>query len=171
MTIRICKQLVAVAVACCALFAASCGVYTFSGSTLPANLKTVDVPLFANRTVQPGIAESVTQELTTNVLSSNLLRIVPSGGDATIAGTVLSYSNQPYSYGAAEARQVDVQSYEVTVTAEVRFTDNKAGKDLYKGTVTGSGIYDFVNQTESDGVKLAIKKIIDQVMQNSVQGW
>ena len=153
------------------LIASSCGVYTFSGSTLPAHLKTIDIPLFANRTVQPGIAESITAELAKNVVSNNLLRVVPSGGDATIAGTVASYSNQPYTYGSTEIRVVEVQSYAVRVSAEVTFTDNKDGKALYTGTLQGEGIYDFVKETEADGMNRAVQKIVDQVMQNSVQGW
>lgn len=149
----------------------SCGVYTFSGSTLPAHLKTVDVPLFANSTVQPGIAEAITQQLSASVLSSNLLRVVPSGGDATIAGTVKAYDNIPYTYGSTVERQVDVQSYAVHVTVDVSFLDNKDGKALYKGALSGEGIYDFAKETEAEGVKRAVQKIIDQIMQNSVQGW
>ncbi|NLW33526.1 MAG: hypothetical protein GXY77_18925, partial [Fibrobacter sp.] len=31
----------------------SCGIYTFSGSTLPTYLKTVDIPLFMNESMEP----------------------------------------------------------------------------------------------------------------------
>ena len=77
---------------------AGCGIYTFSGSTLPGYLKTVEIPLFANRTLQTGIAEDITQETTNKVLSSNLLRVVAGGGDASISGEVRGYRNEEYQY-------------------------------------------------------------------------
>ncbi len=45
-----------------------CGIYTFNGSSLPADLKTVEIPLFLNNSMEPNVADEITQEL--NVRSS-----------------------------------------------------------------------------------------------------
>ena len=37
-----------------------CGIYSFSGSTLPSHLKTVGVPIFENRTAEFGIDQQIT---------------------------------------------------------------------------------------------------------------
>ena len=103
-----------------------CGCYTFSGSTLPAHLKTVDIPLFANQSLQPDIAEAITQSLSTQIVAGNLLKVVQGAGDATISGTVTAYANVPYTFSAAETRQVNVQQYVVRITVSVEFTDNRA---------------------------------------------
>lgn len=148
-----------------------CGVYTFSGSTLPSHLKTVDIPLFINKSLQPGVAEDITAELNRKVQDNNLLKPVSQNSDATIVGKVLSYNNHPYTYGSKKVREVDISSYSVKISVEVEFLDNKKDKTLYKGVITEEGIYDFENETEEDGKKRAIDKIIDQIMQNSVQSW
>lgn len=165
------KKLYIIPTVIIALLLTACGIYTFSGSTLPSDLKTVDVPLFLNQSLEPTVADDLTQELNREVLSGNLLRVVSSNGDATISGTVTSYSNSPYTFGAAEVRQVNVTQYIVRISADVNFFDNKKDKALYKGTVTGEGIYNFQTQTEQDGKQIAIKQIVQHIMQNSLQSW
>jgi Lipopolysaccharide-assembly len=149
----------------------SCGFYTFSGSTLPSHLKTVDIPLFANQSLMPGVAEEVTDALTKRILSMNLLRIVSGSGDATIHGSVVDYSNTPRNYSTTGVRQVSVSEYAVHITVDVEFTDNKAGSSLFKGKITGEGIYDFTTQNEALGRTNSEKDVVDQILQHSVQSW
>lgn len=163
-------------VLCCSclglcLLLPSCGVYTFTQSSLPQNLKTIDIPLLANTSGQPNVAEALTDELSKSVQSGNLLRIVSDKGDATLKGIVTGYSTYPYTYGQKAIREVDVSQYAVKITVDVEFLDNKNDKPLYKGTISGEGIYEFKTETEEKGRKLALRKVADQVMQNSVQSW
>lgn len=146
-------------------------VYTFSGSTLPSHLKTVEIPLFSNQSLEPNVADEITQDLNRQIVSGNLLKVVERNADARISGIVVSYSNSPYTYAAAETRQVSVQQYVVRIVAEVEFVDKKKDGEIYKGTITGEGIYDLSNQTETDGRKKAVAELVQRIMQNSVQGW
>lgn len=148
-----------------------CGIYTFSGSTLPSHLKYVDIPLFINNCDEPGVAEKITEVLNQRVRNDKLLTPVSSGSDATITGRVTYYKDQPYDYTSQELRKVDVESYEVKITVEVEFVDNVKDDIIYKGTITENGIYDFKTENEDIGRERAIKKIVDQVMQNSIQSW
>ena len=148
-----------------------CGVYTFSGSTLPSHLKTVDIPLFTNQSLQPGVAEDITAKLNSKVLEDNLLKPVSQNSDATIIGKVLSYDNRPYTYGSKSVRNVDVTSYSVKISVDIEFLDNKKDKTIYKGVITEEGVYDFEKEIEDVGKERAVEKIIDKIMQNSVQSW
>jgi len=146
-------------------------VYTFSGSTLPGHLKTVDIPLFGNQSLRPDVAEQLTTRLNQQILSSNLLRIVAANGDATISGRVVSYTHHPYTYGTQGFRDVTVTHYAVNISVEVEFMDNKKKEPLYKGVVSGEGIYDLTTENEETGARRALDKIIEQILQNSVQSW
>jgi hypothetical protein len=161
---------ISLAAACTAVLT-GCGIYTFSGSSLPGHLKTLDIPLFVNQSLQPDVAEAITAELTRRVSSQNLLKNVTRGGDATINGKVLSYTNQPYTFGSTGYRDVNVSQYVVTIKVDISFWDNKKNEAIYAGIVTGEGIYEFATKTEQDGRATAIANVIDQVLQNSVQGW
>ncbi|MBN1127884.1 MAG: hypothetical protein JXA71_02785 [Chitinispirillaceae bacterium] len=154
------------------LSAALCGcIYTLSGSSLPPHLKTVEVPLFANQSLEPNIADEITRQLSNDIVAGNLLKVVERSGNAVINGTVTSYTNEPYTFGASETRRVDVQQYVVRITADVEFLDVKKDEPIYKGQVTGEGIYDLASQTEQDGKQAAIKEMVQRIMANSVQGW
>ena len=154
------------------LLAALCScIYTLSGSSLPSHLKTVEVPLFANQSLEPNIAEEITRQLSTDIVAGNLLKVVETNGNAVLNGTVTSYKNEPYTYGASETRRVDVQQYVVRITADVEFLDAKNNEPIYKGQVTGEGIYDLSNQTEENGKQAAIKEMVQRILANSVQGW
>jgi hypothetical protein len=159
----------ALMIVCCLL--CSCGVYTFSGSTLPPHLKTVTIPFFGNTSLQSGLSEEMTSELSKKVLSGNLLRIVNNQGDATISGTVIAYNNSPRTYESNGARSVTISEYVVKISVDVDFMDNIKNTHLFKGTVTGQGIYDFQKETEATGRQRAEDDIVDQILQNSLQSW
>jgi hypothetical protein len=165
------QLLINVGVLAAAVAIAGCGVYTFSGSTLPGYLKTVDIPLFGNQSLQPDVAEELTTELNTQILSSNLLRIVAADGDATIQGRVVGYTHNPYTYGAEGFRDVTVTQYAVSISVDVTFMDNRKNEPLYKGVVKGEGIYNLDSENEDTGRRRAIEEVIEQILQNSVQSW
>ena len=146
-------------------------IYSFSGSTLPSHLKTVEIPLFSNQSLEPNVADEITQELSKELLGNNLLKVVQKNGDAEITGNITSYVNSPYTYGASDTRQVNVTQYVVRITIDVEFLDKKKDEPIYKGTVTGEGIYDLQKENEQTGKTKAIKEIVQRIMQNSVQGW
>ncbi|MBD3242831.1 MAG: hypothetical protein GF331_19725 [Chitinivibrionales bacterium] len=150
---------------------AGCGIYTFSGSTLPSYMKTVDVPLFANQTLEPGLAESITEAVGRQVLSNNALDKVNSSGDATITGAVRGYTNQEYQYDIEGERDVNVTQYMVRLVVYVEFIDNHKNEALYKGTVEGQGIYDFGTEQEEDGRQRAIEEVVRLIFEKSVQSW
>jgi hypothetical protein len=148
-----------------------CGVYTFNGSTLPSYIKTIDIPLFKNASLEPEIAEEITSEVSKKVVSDNLLRVITDRGDATLHGEVSKYTNEPYTYGTTETRKVNVDQYIVRITADVDFLDNKKDKSMFKGPVTGEGIYNFSTEQESTGRTKAVSDLVRKILEKSVQSW
>jgi hypothetical protein len=154
-----------------ALLSQGCGIYTFSGSTLPGHLKTLEIPLFANQTLQSGVAEQITTELSNRVLSTNLLRTVTSNGDASLGGVVTGYATQEYQYDIRGDRKVDVEQYLVTIVVSVEFLDRKKSEPLYQGVVRGQGVYAFGSETEAQGRQRAVEDVVRQILENSLQSW
>ncbi len=152
------------------LMISGCGIYSFTGSTLPGHLKTVELPSFNNTTLEPGVADEITSVLNQEILKSQL-RPANSDGDATISGTVVIYSNEPHTFGSDREDAVNVEQYMVRITAEVEFLDNTNGEIIYEGRVSGEGTYDFQTETEEVGREEAIEKLVQQIIQNSVQNW
>jgi len=147
----------------------SCSIYSFSGSTLPGHIKTVEIPVFANSTLEPGIDDEVTTELSKEILKSQL-RPANRDADAMISGTVTRYANRPHTFGAG-GTEVNVERYIVQITADVEFFDNKKGESIFKGAVSGEGLYNFDSEEERVGRDKAVKNLVEKIIQNSVQMW
>ena len=152
-------------------FFTGCGIYSFTNSSLPSHLKTVNIPLFMNQSLEAGIADEVTQELNKEMLGKNLLSIVSDRGDATITGRITHYDNTPYTYGTSGTRNVDIDQYRVQISAEVEFLDNKKNEALFKGVVSGEGIYNFKTEDIKVGREKAVKDIVQRILEKSIQSW
>jgi len=144
-------------------------VYTFSGSTLPSNVKTVEIPLFENNALVQGVAERITEVLSQKI-SREKLTLVAKNGDSYIGGNVVAYRNSAQDY-SGDRNSLTIKTYSVEIVADIVFFDNKNAKEIYKGRIIAIGNYDFANETEEDGRRRAIEDITEKILQNSVKSW
>ncbi len=144
--------------------------YSFT-SGLPAHIKTVAVPLFANETNEFGIAEEVTEQLVAALVKDGTLRIVSEAGeaDAVIEGTVRAYSEEAYAYDRDET--VDQQIIRITVS--IRFYDQVREEVIWESDrVFGSQTYPNEGPDARDGgLEKAIGQVVDEILSGIVAGW
>lgn len=144
-------------------------VYTFSGSTLPSNLKTIEIPLFENNALVQGTAEQTTEVLSQKITREKLT-LVARNGDAIIRGNIVSYRNTATDF-VGNRDNLDIKMYSVEIVADILFFDNKNGKEIYRGRIVSVGNYDFSNESEEDGRSRAIDDLTEKILQNSIKSW
>lgn len=154
-------------------FVSGCG-YTLS-SVIPGYIKTIALPVFQNSTVEFGIAEDVTRALQDAFLANG--RLTTAGekqADSVLRGTVLSYRNQVFGY----TQQERATSYEVVLSVRVAYRDLVKSRDLWKeDALTVRTTYNVVAQggeparTETEARADVVKKLADQIVSRTVQGW
>ena len=144
-------------------------VYTFSGSTLPSNLKTIEIPLFENNALVQGAAEQITEVLAQKITRSKL-NVVARNGDAIIRGNLVSYRNTATDF-VGNRDNLEIRMYSVEIVVDILFFDNKNGREIYRGRITAVGNYDFANETEQDGRNRAIEDLTERILQNSIKSW
>lgn len=152
------------------LFAVSCGHYSFSGSTLPAYIKTVAIPLFENKTSEFGISEKLTDAVIDAFTQDNTLKIVdPSLANALISGEITSVTDRASTFN----QQEQVQSYRVYVSVRVEFRDQKKRKILWKAALQEWGEYQHSASTEErqKAIDEAVKKLAEDILNKTVAGW
>ena len=145
--------------------------YSFTATTLPEHIKTVQIedvdyrsfdPVLGNR-LQEGIKELFR-------INAPAVRIVNEDASANFKVTILNYSNRPES----QSSNADVETYRVTIGAEVSFYDNIRKKSIYENrSVSASGSYD-VQKNESEemhGQERAIKALQDIIVANALAKW
>jgi outer membrane lipopolysaccharide assembly protein LptE/RlpB len=101
-----------------AVAAGGCG-YTLQGN-LPDHLKTVTVPVFKNRTTEPGAENTITAAVINAFTTNGRLKVVSADrADCILDGEVTGYQVQSLTYDS----KLNLRSYRLTVTMNVRFRD------------------------------------------------
>ena len=145
-----------------------CAIYSFSGSALPAYIQTVAIPMFDNKTMEPGIAEEMTRTITQEYITNNRLRVVEKDANATLLVTIIGYANDPFSYDAPGT----VREYRVTIRASALFRDEKKGKDIWKeDNIICYGTYAASTENQDTGKRKAMKSLADILIENTISGW
>lgn len=110
-----------------ALAAGGCG-YSLQGN-LPDHLKTVSVPVFKNRTTEPGAESTITTAVINAFASNGRLKVVAlDRADAVLDGEITGYQVQSLAYDS----KLNLRSYVLTVTMNVRFRDLKRSELLWQ---------------------------------------
>jgi outer membrane lipopolysaccharide assembly protein LptE/RlpB len=110
-----------------ALVAAGCG-YSLRGN-LPAHIKTVAVPVFRNRTSEPGVENFLTGAVVEAFSTNGRLRVVrPDRADSILEGEVVGYQVQSIAYDP----QANVQQNRLVVTLNLRFRDVRRDEVLFE---------------------------------------
>ena len=106
---------------------AGCG-YSFRGN-LPDHIKTVAVPVFANKTSEPAVGSVLTNAVVEAFSSNGRLRVVrPEDADAILDGEVVGYSVQSIAFD----NQANVRQYRLQVTMNLKLRDVRRSTVLFE---------------------------------------
>ena len=115
----------------CVLVAA-CG-YSLAGrgSFLPANITTIGIPVFVNRTTVFNLETQLTQDVRSEFIGRGRYRILPEAGtdvDAVLTGEVTSVSIRPASFNTQQL----ATRYEIIMSARVQLREVAGDKVLWE---------------------------------------
>lgn len=104
------------------LFCQSCWLYSFSGASIPANMKTVNVVFFENNApiVIPNLSQQFTEALKNRIRNQSSLNVVRNEADAIFEGRITDYNFKPVAITANES----AERTRLTITVSVKYTNN-----------------------------------------------
>ncbi len=105
----------------CCLFFSGCGIYSFSGASIPAEAKTVSVQYFPNNAqlVNPLLSNTFTNALNDMFVNQTTLQSVMQNGDLSLEGEIVGYVTAPIAITGNQTAAMN----RLTVTVNVRFTN------------------------------------------------
>jgi len=155
----------------CALACVFTGCYSFTASTLPSHIKTVQIHDVDDKTLDPVLANNLhtaVQEMFKK--NAGGIRLVHEDANADFQITLLSYTNKPENYNSNS----DVETYRVTIRVAVKFFDNVKERIIYENkSLSADGVYD-LQKNESEerhGQARAIEKLQDLIVANALAKW
>ncbi|CAI8237813.1 MAG: Uncharacterised protein [Flavobacteriaceae bacterium] len=127
------KNLIAFTIIC--LVIQSCGIYSFTGASIPAGASTFRVDFFENQagsrpgsTVEPGLDRDFTLALQDRILGQTNLNLVNSGGDLIYQGEITQYSVTPMTSTA----NLTASQNRLTMTVNLRYFNSNNDEDDFE---------------------------------------
>ena len=146
--------------------------YSTSQGSRSGNIRNVVIPLFESVTVEAGIQEPLTDAVIERFLTNGQYRIVDMRqADAVIIGTITNIQEESVAFSegttAREVRiwiEVDVR-FETTETREVIWEERQL-------RTFGDYTIDTGSDTDREpAIELAIEKMAEEILNQSISGW
>ena len=144
------------------------GCYSFTGSGLPAGLRTVEIAQVVDKSRQSELADQATQLVVQEFQRNGALRPVDRDAQSRVETWLAGYSHAPQTFDLSG----NVSRFRVTVVLEVKFTDLRDESILYESkSLDGSYDYDPLKETEADAKVKALQVSVRKLVDNTVSGW
>ena len=139
-----------------------CGIYSFSGASIPAEAKTISVDYFPNHAqlVNPLLSDNLTTALRGAMTIQTTLDLVETGGDLAFEGEITDYKTTPVAITGQTAAM-----NRLTITVKVRFSNRiDETKDFEQ---TFSRYEDYPSNQDLNSVQESLTTtIVDQLVED-----
>ena len=155
------------------LIVCSCGIYSFSGTSIQPDVTTVSIDLFEYKAlkVNPTLSNDLTEGLKTKFRQMTRLEQVEEDADREITGEVTGYAISSSSITADEV----AASNKLTITVKASFANRKYPEDDFTDkSFSRYAEYDSNQTFESVEATLTaeiVEKIVDDIFNASVAQW
>ena len=164
---------VAVALVVTAFIVQSCGIYSFTGTSIQPDVKTVTINYFEYKAlkVNPSLSNQITEALKDKFLKLTKLEQVDMDGDLEIAGAVTGYDVKATAITANE----QAAQNRLTVTVKISFTNRKYPEDDFQDK-SFSAYADFDAMQSLDAVESTlcdeiVEKLCEDIFNATVAQW
>lgn len=145
-----------------------CGIYSFTGASIPPGVTTFQVNFFENlagnrpgSTVEPGLDNDFTNALQDIIINQTTLNLVSEDGQLVYEGEIIKYSVTPMSATA----EITAAQNRLEMSVDFRFFNIKKEEDNFEKKY--SFFYDFPAELQVyDVIDTAHKEIFDRITQD-----
>jgi len=148
-----------------------CRVYSFTGTSIDPNVKTVSVDNFPNLAtiVSPNLSQNLSEKLKDKLIAETRLNLQDGESDIEFSGDITNYYVAPAAAGANDQANLN----RLTIEARINYLNSVTSK---KWTETFRGYEDFdansnLSDVEEELEELIVVKLIDQVFNKAFTNW
>lgn len=155
---------IALSLALTAVIVHSCGIYSFTGTSIQPDVKTVTINYFEYKAlkVNPSLSNTITEAMQDKFLKLTKLEQVDIDGDLEIVGAVTGYDVKATAVTANES----VAQNRLTVTVKVTFVNRKYPEDGFEDK-SFSAYQDFDATQALESVESALcEDIVEQLCED-----
>ncbi len=164
------KRLLAITAA--AVLVLSCGIYSFTGTSIQADVNTITIPYVEYKAlrVNPSLSNDLTEALQDKFRKLTRLEQVDVDGDLELVCEVTGYDVKATAITADE----QAAQNRLTVTVKVEFTNRKYPEDDVSKTFSAYEDFDAtqsLDAVESTLCETIIEKLVEDIFNATVAQW
>ena len=155
-----------------ALLVSSCGIYSFSGTSIQPDVKTITIPYveYTALRVNPSLSNDLTEALKEKYRKLTRLEDVDVDGDLELVCTITGYDVKATAVTANEMASQN----RLTVTVKVEFSNKKYPEDDVSNNFSAYEDFDAtmsLDAVESGLCETIIEKLVEDIFNATVAQW
>lgn len=149
----------------------SCGIYSFSGAST-VGLSSVSIQYFQNRAslVQPGLSQTLTDELIDKCKAQTNLAVINGLGDANFEGEIIEYNTRPLTVSANATAAMN----RFTIAVRVKFTNVADPEKSFEQTFSRYEDYSSLSnlsEVEADLSENIVEMLVEDIFNAAFVNW
>ena len=149
-----------------------CGIYSFTGASIPAEAKTVSVQHFPNNAnlVNPLLSDMITNTLRDYFMNQTSLEGVADNGDLAIEGEIVDYKTAPTAITGDQVAALN----RLTITVNVRFYNRNDESKNFEQKFSQYEDYPSttdLNTVQNELVETISNKLCEDIFNKAVVNW
>ena len=150
----------------------SCGIYSFTGASIPTEAKTISVGYFTNKaaTVQPSLSQVFTEKLKDMFLEQTNLSISKNEGDLIFSGFISKYQIRPIAIKANETADKN----RLTISVKVTYNNSLDSENNFEQTFSRYRDYDStqnISDVENTLIEAITNELAEDVFNKAFVNW
>lgn len=150
----------------------SCGIYTFSGTSIQPDVFSITVETIENRAMQinPTLSNQLTIALQDKYRRMTRLDMLPEGGDLVVSGYITNYDVTPTAITADEVASMN----RLTISVRIKFVNEKHPEDNFEKNFAAYQEYDSNNSLDAVQAMLCeqiIETLVEDIFNSTVADW
>jgi len=154
------------------IFLASCGIYSFTGASIPNEAKTISVQYISNKAaiVQPSLSQIMTDGLIDAFAGQTNLEITENEGDLSFSGYITKYQIKPMAIKANETASQN----RLTIIIKIKYNNSFDDKQNFETTFSRYRDYassENIVDVEDVLIEEISKELIEDVFNKAFVNW
>ena len=150
----------------------SCGIYSFTGASIPPEARTFSVSHFPNNAqlIQPTLSARFTEALQDKFLKQTNLRLVEAGGDLHFEGSITNYATAPAAIGGDDRAALN----RLTISVRVKFINEFEPDKDFERTFTRFWDYPSfrsLSEIEDEAITVITEALVEDIFNQAVVNW
>ena len=150
----------------------SCGIYSFTGASIPTDAKKISVNYFNNKAaiVQPSLSQIFTEKLKDMFLEQTNLSISENEGDLIFSGFISKYQIRPIAIKANETADKN----RLTISVKVTYNNSLDSENNFEQTFSRYRDYDStqnISDVENTLIEAITNELAEDVFNKAFVNW